>query len=73
MLRKLATVIHELTETYRFYKSTFVGVFTIKTPKGASAARARGVVVVKILNKYNLSILVYDLFLDRQRNMLYTP
>ena len=41
--------------------------------KGASAAWARGVLMVKILNKCVLSILVYNLFLDRQRNSLYTP
>ena len=29
--------------------------------------------MVKILNKYILSILVYNLFLDRQHNILYTP
>ena len=32
-------------------KSTFVSVFTIKRPKGTSAARACGVLMLKILNK----------------------
>ena len=54
-------------------RSTFVSVFTIKRPMGARASRARGVLMVKILNKCILSILVYNLFLDRQRNILYTP
>ena len=44
-----------------------------KRPKGVSAMRARGVLMVKILNKCILSILVYNLFLKRQRNILYTP
>ena len=48
--------------------STFVSVFTI----GASAARACCVLMVKILTKCILSTLVYNLFLDRQRNILYT-
>ena len=50
-------------------QSTCVGVFTIKRPKCASAARASGVLMVKMLNKCNLSTLVYNLFLDRQRNI----
>jgi len=45
----------------------------IKRPKGASAVIARGVLMVRILNKCILIILVYNLFLDRQRNSLYTP
>jgi len=48
-------------------------LLTIKRPKGANAAIAHGVFIVKILNKCILSILVYILFLDRQRNILYTP
>ena len=36
------------------------------------AARAHGVLMVNILNKCILSILVYNLFLDRNRNILYT-
>ena len=54
-------------------KSTFVSVFTIERPKGVSAARARGVLMMKTLNKCILSILVYSLFLGRQRNILYAP
>ena len=50
-----------------------VSVFTIKRPEGASAARVFGVLIVKILYKCRLSILVYNLFLDRQRNILCTP
>ena len=46
-----------------------MSVFTIKRPKGANASRARGVLMVTILNKCILSILVYNLFLDRQRNI----
>jgi len=48
-------------------KSIFVTFFTIKRPKGASAARARGLLMVKTLNKYTLNSLVSDLFCDRQR------
>ena len=50
---------------------TFVSVFTIKRPKGAGAARVRGVLMVKILNKCILSISVNNLFLNRQRNISY--
>ena len=35
-------------------------------PKDASAGRAHGVLIVKKLNKCTLSILVPNLFLDRQ-------
>mgnify|MGYP000215226485 CR=1 FL=1 len=52
-----------------YRKSTFVSVFTIKMPKGASAARTRGLLMVNILNKCILSILVYNLFLDKKRNI----
>jgi len=41
----------------------------IKRPKGARAARAFGVLMVKMLNKCILNILVYNQFLDRQRNL----
>ena len=53
--------------------STFVSVFMIKRPMGVSAARARGVLMVKILNKCILSILVYNL-LNRQtsQHFIYT-
>jgi len=53
-------------------KSTFAGVFTIKGSKGASAARAFVVLMLKILNKCILRILVYNLFSDRQCTVLYT-
>jgi len=43
-----------------------VRFFTMKTPKGEKAERARGFLIVKILNKCTLSILVYILFLERQ-------
>jgi len=49
--------------------SKFVSVFTIKRPKGSIAARARGVLMVNILNKCILSILVYNLFSFRERNL----
>ena len=39
----------------------------INIPKGARAARAHCVLIVKKLNKCTLSFLVYNLFLDRQR------
>ena len=48
-------------------KSIFVTVFTTKRPKGASKARARGLLMVKTVNKYTLNSLVSDLFYDRQR------
>jgi len=38
-------------------------------PKGASSVRTRGVLMVKILDKCILSILVYNLFFDKQRNL----
>jgi len=41
------------------YFSTFVGVFTIKSHKGASVTRASGALIVKILNKHHS---VYNLF-----------
>ena len=48
-------------------KSIFVTVYTIKRPKGASEARARGLLMVKTVNKYTLNSQVSDLFCDRQR------
>ena len=48
-------------------KSIFVTDFTIKRPMGASEARARGLLMVKTVNKYTLNSLVSDLFCDRQR------
>ena len=53
----------KLKGLYVIVKSTFVSVFTIKRPKGAS------VLMVKILNKCILSTLVYNVFLDRQHNI----
>jgi len=38
-------------------------------PKDASAGRAHGVLIEKKRNKCTLSILVSNLFLDRQRNI----
>jgi len=40
--------------------------------RGASEARARDILIVKILYKCIQSILVYNLFLDRQGNILHT-
>ena len=40
--------------------SIFVTVFTIKRPKAASEARARGLLIVKTVNKYTLNSLVSD-------------
>jgi len=45
----------------------------IKRHPGTIVSKARDVLMVKILNKCILSILVYNLFLDKQRNILYTP
>jgi len=39
----------------------------------SSLLRVCGVLMLKILNKCILSLLVYNLFLDRQRNILHTP
>jgi len=39
--------------------------------KGASIERTRGVLIVKKLNKCIVSILVYNLFLNKQRNLFY--
>ena len=44
----------------------YVSVFTIKRPKGTSATRARGLLIVKTVNKCTLSSLVSDLVFDRQ-------
>ena len=55
------------------YIIVIVSVFKIKRSKGASATRARGVLMVKILNKCILSIVAYNLILDRHCNLLYTP
>jgi len=41
-------------------------------PKSASATKARGVLIVNKLNKYSLSILVANLFLDWQRSYFLT-
>ena len=41
--------------------NTCISVFTIQRPKGASATRACGVLMVKILNKCILSILVFKI------------
>jgi len=53
-----------MRKQYIIVKSTFVNVFTIKRPKGAIAARSRGVLMVNIINKCILSILVYNLCLN---------
>jgi len=45
----------------------------IKRHEDAGVAKAHGVLMVKILNKCILSILVYNPFIDNQRNILYTP
>jgi len=49
---------------YVIVKSICVTVFR---PKGASEARARGLLMVKTMNTYTLNSLVSDLFCDRQR------
>ena len=46
---------------------------TIKRPKGASAARVRGVLMVKILYECILSILVYNLFYRQTVQYFHTP
>ena len=46
--------------------STFVSVFTIKGSKGASPSKARGVLMVNILNKCILSIIVNNYSIFRQ-------
>ena len=43
----------------------------IKIPKGANAARARAVLIVKKLNNSTLNILVSNLFFDRQHPVWY--
>ena len=60
-MKYLFTLLHVIV------KSIFVTAFTIKRPKGASEARARGLLMVKTVNKYTLNSLVSDLFCDRQR------
>ena len=54
-------------------QSAFITVFTIKRHNGACAARARGVLMVKILNKYILSILVYNLYYKQTVQYFHTP
>ena len=48
-------------------------IVRIKVSVSGLQGHERSGLVVKILNKCILSILVYILFLDRQRNILYTP
>ena len=48
-------------------------IFRIKVSVSGLQGHERSGLVVKILNKCILSILVYILFLDRQRNSVYTP
>jgi len=51
-------------------RSTFVSVFTIKRPKGLLHCKSQShVLMLKILNKCILSMLVYNLFLNRQCNI----
>ena len=56
-----------LSQRSRHVIVTFVSVFTLKMPKGASATKAGGILMMKILNKCIPSILVYNLLLDRHR------
>ena len=56
-----------LAQRSRHVIVTFVSVFTLKRPKGASAAKAGGILMMKILNKCIPTILVYNLLLDRHR------
>ena len=55
-----------------FIVRVHVTVFTIKRHKGTSAARARGVFMVKILNTCILSILLYNLFRQTAQYLIYT-
>ena len=48
-------------------------VCTIKRRKGATAVRACGVLIVKILNKRLLSMLVYNLFHKQTVQYFHTP
>ena len=50
-------------------KSMFLKLFMIKTSKVASAARAHSVLIMK--NLKIVSILVSNLFLDRQRLLIF--
>jgi len=66
--------LYSLLSATCYSESTVVcSVFNIKSLKGASAARARGVLMVKILNNCSLMIYVFTLLLDRQRSILLTP
>ena len=69
--RTINAIIREKIECWNvihvIVKSIFVTVFTIKRPMVVSEARARGLLMVKTVNKYTLNSLVSDLFCDRQR------
>ena len=53
--------------------STFVSVFMIKRPKVASTAKVHDFLKMKIRIKCILSTLAFNLFLDKQRNSVFTP
>ena len=55
MLNMLSSISTNTT-SYVIVKSTFVSVFTIKRPIGASEARARVVLMMKILYTCTVSI-----------------
>ena len=57
---------------FRYSYSTCVSVFTIKGHKGVYAARAHGVLIVKILNECFLRILVYKYVLENILCMLWS-
>ena len=71
ILLKVHVRPHRLVEQVSKYVLVRVHVSVSSRLRGLT--RARGVLMVKILNINILSILVYNLFLDRQRNILYTP
>jgi len=59
---------------YVIVRVHFDSVFTNKRPKSVNAARAHGVLMVKILNKSILSIfLVYNLFYRQTAQYFHTP
>ena len=56
---------------YVIVRVLFFSFFTTKTPNGTNATWVRGVLLVNKLKTCTLSILMYNLFLDRQRFLVF--
>ena len=67
------TLVNSILIKYTGCMSTYFTFITNTTPRDTIAARARGVLIVKKLNKCTLSILLSHLCLDRKRPYFRTP